>query len=79
MLTSATGEETPTPNPNKCNSTLTNETRGILPPPLHTDVDERGHSLRFFHAPRCHFVLLLFCFVCKKQPQTNKQTKTKRL
>ena len=31
MLTSATGEETLTPNPNECNSTLTSETRGIYP------------------------------------------------
>ena len=31
MLTSATGEETLTPNPNECNSTLTSGTRGIYP------------------------------------------------
>ena len=31
MLTSATGEETLTPNPNKCNSTLTSGTRSIYP------------------------------------------------
>ena len=31
MLTSATGEETLTPNSNECNSTLTSGTRGIYP------------------------------------------------
>ena len=31
MLTSATGEETLTPNPNECNSTLTSGTKGIYP------------------------------------------------
>ena len=31
MLTSATRGETLTPNPNKCNSTLTSGTRGIYP------------------------------------------------
>ena len=31
MLTSATGEETLTPNPNECNSTLTSGTSGIYP------------------------------------------------
>ena len=32
MLTSATREETLTPNPNECNSTLTSETSGGGPP-----------------------------------------------
>ena len=31
MLTSATREETLTPNPNECNSMLTSGTRGIYP------------------------------------------------
>ena len=31
MLTSATREETLTPDPNECNSTLTSGTRGIYP------------------------------------------------
>ena len=39
------------PDPNECNSILTSGTRGIYLP-LYIDVDERGHRLRFFHAPR---------------------------
>ena len=37
------------PNPNECNSTLMSRTGGIYSYPykLHTDVDERGHRLRF--------------------------------
>ena len=45
MLTSATGEETLTPNPNECNSILTSGTRGIYPH-CYIDVDERGDCLR---------------------------------
>ena len=52
MLTSATGEETLTPNPNECNSTLTSGTRGIYPHCYYIDVDERSYRLRIRHAQR---------------------------
>ena len=45
MLTSATRGETPTPNPNECNSTLTSGTNNIYPYP-YIDVNDRGHRFR---------------------------------
>ena len=63
---SATGEETLTPNPNKCNSTLTSGTRGIYPHcyilMLMSGVTatERSHRLRIRHAHRRGTVVQYF-------------------
>ena len=47
MLTSATRGETLTPNPNKCNSTLTSGTNNIYPYPyINDDVNDQGHCFR---------------------------------
>ena len=70
-LTSSTGEETLTPNPNKCNSTLMSETRGIYPH-RYILMLMSGVTAYVFSARR-HFILLLFCFVCKKQQQKTKK------
>ena len=45
MLTSATREETLTPNPSKYNSTLTRGTNNIYPYP-YIHVNDRGHCFR---------------------------------
>ena len=44
------------PDPNECNSTLKSGTR-VFTPALYIDVDERGHRLRFYHAPRRVLIL----------------------
>ena len=64
MLTSVTGEETLTPNPNECNSTLTSETRGIYPhryklmlmSGVTGTAQERGHRLQIICGKRRIFL-----------------------
>ena len=58
MLTSATRGETPTPNPNECNSILTSGTNNIYPYP-YIDVNDRGHRLQITHT-NSHRYLLVF-------------------
>ena len=62
MLTTATGEETLTPNPNKCSSTLMSETRGIYP---HRYILMLMSGVTAYVFPRAaaplRFVIVLFC------------------